>query len=146
VITETDHNVIGHDKNFLGTVVIQTMALQTGLNPKRAYELAEYSNSVDEKYSVLLYNNRLKWHFITLERVNELLQKAYSTGSNQDFGEALHVLQDYYSHTLQGFGPEWGHWWADTAPDDPAMNWGLYFRMRKHVRNSMEAFLRSICK
>ena len=92
------------------------------------------------------YENRLKWHFTTKERVDELLQKAYSTGSNQDFGEALHVLQDYYSHTLQGYGPDWGHLAAVEDPDDPATNWDLYFRMRKDVRNAMEAFLRSLCK
>jgi hypothetical protein len=122
------------------------MTLQTGLNSRRAYELAEYSNPVDKKYSVWSYENRRKWHFITLERVNELLKKAYSTGSDQDFGEALHVLQDYYSHTLQGFGPVKGHATAINDPDDPATNWDLYFRMRKDVRTAMEAFLRSICK
>ena len=134
--------IYGYSVHFDDT---QTMALQTGFNPRRAYELAKYSNAVDEKYPVWSYENRLKWHFTTKERVDELLQKAYSTGSNKDFGEALHVLQDYYSHTLQGYGPVLGHGWTG-EPDDPATNWDLYFQMRKDVRNAMEMFLKSICK
>jgi len=65
---------------------------------------------------------------MTKERVDQLIYMAMNTCTIKDFGEALHTLQDYYSHTLQGYNPLRGHLGATIDPDIPANNLDLFIK------------------
>jgi RHS repeat-associated protein len=122
------------------------LAIQAGFDWWGAYIVAKYDTDVDYIYDPWdSYQNRKDWHFATLQRVYQVLGEAYSMCSKVRLGQALHVLQDYYGHTLQGYGPQRGHVLAGSVPDEPSSNWELYFRMRAHVKNVMKTFLNK-CK
>lgn len=125
--------------HFSDTINIAT---QAGLDWWQAYQLAKLDNDVDYKYDPWKnYQNRTDWHFISLQKVNDLLNYAYATGKIGDLAEALHGLQDYYGHTLNDKGPILGHMWT-IDPDEPSTNWGLYFRMRNHTMIAIKHFLK----
>lgn len=86
------------------------------------------------------YENREDWHFITLPRVNSLIESAIASCNAEAFGEALHTLQDYYSHTLQGYGPKMGHAFKGGAPDIPSNNPDLYQKMLGATMNTMQRY------
>jgi RHS repeat-associated protein len=114
------------------------IAIRVGLSQNTAYKIATADNNVDTKYPVRSYENRKNWHLINVTRVNSLFDGAIASCSAETFGEALHALQDYYSHTLQGYGPRRGHW--THAPDIPSNNLGLYSRMINSTTNAMQQF------
>ena len=128
----------GPDVHGSDTYII---GIQEGLSPETALLIAWADNNTDEKYDPLSsYNNRANWHFITLQRVNALIINALSSCEPRMFGEALHPLQDYYSHTAQGYGPIFGHTYAVGGPDIPANNPDLYNQMLSATTSAMKQF------
>jgi len=104
-----------------------TYGIAKGLGySKCAYEkIAEADNNVDIKYNPVQLGDaavkiREQWHFPTQDRVNELLNNAFNSCDLVALGQALHVLQDSYSHA--GYGAKWGHWRKkpDLLTTDPA--------------------------
>lgn len=72
------------------------------------------------------------------------LNNAVSSCNLEEFGESLHLLQDYHSHTLQGFGPLVGHLFAGSAPDIPANNLNLYNQMLRATKDAMKLFKENV--
>jgi len=122
----------------------QRIAIEVGMSPDCAKIIAMYNNNVDKKYDPVFGEdnqiNQRNWHFIPRSRVDELINNAMNTGSQEDFGEALHALQDYYSHTLTGFKPGLGHFLAKPDPDIPANYPELYSAMLEETRQKIMQF------
>ncbi|MHB8770119.1 MAG: C1 family peptidase [Syntrophales bacterium] len=116
------------------------IGVSVGISPRTADAIAMYNNLVDERYPVIYYSNRKNWHFVTQQRVAVLLNNAFSSCDTEAFGEALHSLQDYYSHTLQGYKPFLGHMTNPDAPDVPANNLNLYNQMLVAIKNAVKQF------
>ena len=116
------------------------IGVSVGIPPKTAYAIAAYNNLIDERYLVRYYDDRANWHFVTHERVAALLSNALSTCDIETLGSALHLLQDYYSHTLQGYKPRWGHISTGGKPDVPANNLNLYHQMLGATKGAMRQF------
>jgi len=143
----------GYDVHFGET---EKIALQEGYLDDMASAIANADNNIDTKYSPIsamdnngenvTCQNQENWHFIYWPRVEELLQKAMKSCSLEDLGEALHVLQDFYSHTKTGWTAKnkycRGHFWAEKDPDIPA-NYPVFYqemliKTREAIRNYKE--------
>jgi len=88
--------------------LVKFLAEQAGFDKKTATKLGIYGQSPDlpgspknamQPNSLPNYKGMINYHFASLERVDELRKKAFSTGSLEDFGVYIHVFQDTYSHT-----------------------------------------------
>jgi RHS repeat-associated protein len=94
------------------------LAVKAGFNSNQATQIASANQGVDESRvtgSFVGREARRDYHFVTPERLNQMLQAAYTTGDLSLFGQFLHAFQDTYSHA--GYGPTIGHLLAGTAPD-----------------------------
>jgi len=111
-------------------------AIAAGFSACAAKDVAKADNDVDILYNPTGtqmvtprgYNERKMWHFPSRTRMQETEQKALSSCSLKDLGEALHVVQDYNGH--YGFFPYWGHILSGHRPDDYKQN-PKYFRWAK---------------
>ena len=91
------------------------LAIQVGFSSSDARIIAAANQYVDESpltSSTHFYekghSQRCEsWHFPTEQRVKEVLDEAIKTHDLKKLGQALHVLQDSYSHA--GYTAPWGH-------------------------------------
>jgi RHS repeat-associated protein len=94
------------------------LAVKAGFNRNQATQIASANQGVDESSVTGPFvgrEARRDYHFVTPERLNQMLQAAYTTGDLSLLGQFLHAFQDTYSHA--GYGPTIGHLLAGTAPD-----------------------------
>ena len=127
----------GRDVHYDLTIRIAT---EVGFPSSSAREIARANQDVDDNLQTSPWRsrrNRELWHFASQGRIHLLLNRALGSCDLTDLGEALHVLQDSFSHA--GYGPEWGHV-ANPGADSPTSNWGKYFDMSIATRNLLKDF------
>jgi len=118
------------------------IAKGVGYSECAAKKIAQADNNIDIKYNPLnpwKVNEKKRglWHFPSEQRVNEVLYSAFNSCDLATLGEALHVLQDSYSHA--GYRPKWGHVWTPT-PDDVKVDPKKTDRVVKETMRIFEAF------
>jgi RHS repeat-associated protein len=94
------------------------LAKKAGFDINKSRQIATANQGVDESSITgpsAGREARRDYHFATPERLNQMLQAAYSTGDLNLFGQFLHTFQDSYSHA--GYGSTTGHLMAGTTPD-----------------------------
>lgn len=121
------------------------LAVKAGFNRDQAGQIAFTNQGVDESNVTGPFAGRearRDYHFVTQERLNQMLQSAYTTGDLSLFGQFLHAFQDTYSHA--GYGPTIGHLFAGTAPDKTYNDVEKANRMAEGTYRHMLNFLQKL--
>jgi hypothetical protein len=95
--------------------VTQILACAAGYSPKRAAEIAKYTQLVDKDHRKPVdfmnpfeaYEAQRDYHFPSGQRLNELYGRAHEGGAHA-IGTFIHALQDSFSHS--GYEAGLGHY------------------------------------
>jgi hypothetical protein len=71
------------------------------------------------------------------------MKEALDTCSNEALGEALHAVQDFWSHVMQGYRYRWsclGHAGASPDPDKISSAPELHGYMLKEISDKLKEF------
>ena len=121
------------------------LAVKTGFTQNQAKQIAAANQGVDDSRitgSFVSEEARRDYHFVTPERLNQMLQAAYSTNDLTLFGQFLHAYQDSYAHA--GFEPRYGHIIYRSAPDKTFNDVGKANKMAEGTYRHLSNFLQRL--
>lgn len=102
------------------------LCLKVGLPIEIALRIAKADQRVDDNWKTTSWNliSGFYLHFPNVLQLENALDIALSTYDPEILGMALHTIQDFYSHTLNGYNLSTGGHFLATAfglddPDDP---------------------------